>query len=336
VSAGRRRVGCTIALLLAVLWTAPSGRAKGPAGVPEGGAQAPAQGVRSTPAATPPAPPDPAAPTPVLDEEPEAAEGDVASGIEEGTLVRYHDDRLTVALADAALGTVLREIGRQSGARIRIDGIADRQVSLSFERLRLDEGLRRLLDHENFTLIYTEQRGPDGRVLRTRLKELQVFGTHSAAPAAPAGAVTPGAALPAVPSASVATNAASALGEMSQLFQKYQAIPLPPGGALATALGADTATFQSLLETAMRSDQMAHRAEAARLLEGVLDSDAEARQSLTRAIGGMDAAALAGLVRASAGDHGEEMVRHLASNLRTPELRFKANEVLLRLRRAEP
>jgi hypothetical protein len=276
--------------------------------------------------------------------EPTAA-GPVAESLEvpEETGVRYERGHLTASADDMSLTTFLREVGRQSGAHVRFEGLADRQVSLSFERLPLDEALRRVLVQENFTLIYAEERGPQGQVVTTRLKELQVYGGRPAdgAPPHPArppqqaatAAGPPPATAAAAPTGTTAAMPANLLGEFSQLFAKHESIPLTEGSHLAEALGAENASFEELLDTAMRADEAVVRTEAAQAIEGVFDTDAEMRQALTRSAGSVDAGAIASMLRASGSEHAEEMLRHMASNLKTAELRFKANEILLRLRR---
>jgi len=63
----------------------------------------------------------------------------------ESMVVRVVGDRLAVTLKEAPLRAVLEEIGRQGGIDVIIQGPLTKTVSLEFQPLPLDEGLRRLL-----------------------------------------------------------------------------------------------------------------------------------------------------------------------------------------------
>ena len=97
-------------------------------------------------------------------------------GDEDDYLVRYAEGHLTVDVVNMPLGDLLMELGRQSGARVRVEGLDDRTVTDAFTRLSLDAALRRLVVGKNFSLTYTEQRNPNGNLVETRLKELTVYG----------------------------------------------------------------------------------------------------------------------------------------------------------------
>lgn len=108
-------------------------------------------------------------------------------------MVRCEGDRLTLDVASMPLRTLLLEVGRQSGAQVRIEGLDERTVSEAFTRLPLDEAFRRLLGDSNFTLVYAGASETDGKPSSLRLKELRVYGgdgpvvssTTAARPAAP-------------------------------------------------------------------------------------------------------------------------------------------------------
>jgi hypothetical protein len=69
-----------------------------------------------------------------------------------------HNGLLTVRATDTPLRLVLAEISRLSGAHV-VWGTdpGERQVSVDFTALPLDEGLRRVLDRYNFMLVYVTQ-----------------------------------------------------------------------------------------------------------------------------------------------------------------------------------
>ena len=101
---------------------------------------------------------------------------DDAMGDEDDYLVRYVEGYLTVDVVNMPLEDLLMELGRQSGARVRLEGMDNRTVTDAFTRLSLDAALRRLVAGKNFSLTYAEQRDPNGNLVGTRLKELNVYG----------------------------------------------------------------------------------------------------------------------------------------------------------------
>ncbi len=251
------------------------------------------------------------------------------------TNVRYVGDRLSVDVVSESLHRVLFEIGRQSGAQLRLEGVGDRQISDRFSDVPLDDALRRLFTSENFTLVYVRERDPGGRGTRSRLAELQVFGDGNEATTIRAAAPTNGTATapagvaPGLPSGTM-------MEQLAQLLERHAAIPVPPGGPLATALGADTASVQHVLATAMQTEDTAVRAEAARLLAGVFDGDPQTRALVGSAeTSGVNTDVIAAAVRASGGPHAQDVLREIAINLRSPDLRVRANQILARLRSVE-
>ena len=95
---------------------------------------------------------------------------------EDVDVVRCEGDRLTLDVASMPLRTLLLEVGRQSGAQVRIEGLDERTVSEAFTRLPLDEALRRLLGDSNFTLVYAGAPETGDKPSSLRLKELRVYG----------------------------------------------------------------------------------------------------------------------------------------------------------------
>ena len=85
--------------------------------------------------------------------------GPLAAG-EPMCVVAYDADRVTVHAERVALGDVVREIGRQSGAEILGQVRKPRDLSLDFDRVPLVDALARLLREQNFTVRY----GPEGKL----------------------------------------------------------------------------------------------------------------------------------------------------------------------------
>ena len=89
---------------------------------------------------------------------------------EEQDVIKYKDGRLTTDVVDLSLRELLTEIGKQSGAKVRLEG-EDRTVTDRFTALPLDQAVRRLASNRNFSIVYA-----DG----ARLKEIHVFAVSKA------------------------------------------------------------------------------------------------------------------------------------------------------------
>jgi hypothetical protein len=228
----------------------------------------------------------------------------------EERVIYYQDDRLTVRLERVPLADVLAELSRKSGAQIRGELRNPGEVSASFERIPLSEGLSRLLGEQNFALIYA-----DGGRLRA-VKLLGAAGPPGANPM-PAFAVS---------STTVPTTGSTAL---VAALQRHP--PLPISGRLAEVLGSPTASFQTLFDTAMRHEDPGVRAEALRVALNGLEGDGELRSSAIATLNGFDDSALGTLVQGLAGERAEEFAMHVATQARASELRVKASTVLQRL-----
>lgn len=137
-------------------------------------AQADESSSTGRPDAAPPPPTQASEPPPSTDQP--YVPPDDAMDDEDDYLVRYVDGRLTVDVVNMPLEDLLMELGRQSGARVRVEGLDNRTVTDAFTRLSLDAALRRLVAEKNFSLTYAEQRDPNGNLVETRLKELNVYG----------------------------------------------------------------------------------------------------------------------------------------------------------------
>jgi hypothetical protein len=91
--------------------------------------------------------------------------------------LRVSEGRLSLDARDAPLQTILDEIGDRTGLRVRFDDpaqaqIGDELVTVSFERVPVEEALRRLLRGRDFVLVYSPG----------RLAEARVYGRSAEAP----------------------------------------------------------------------------------------------------------------------------------------------------------
>jgi hypothetical protein len=109
---------------------------------------------------------------------------------ESGDVVRCDGNRLTLDVAGMPLRALLVEIGRQSGAQVRIDASGEETVSDAFNSIPLEEALRRLLGERSFAMVYTETVTGGRAAPVLRLKELRIYGGDGALVAAQAGRPT--------------------------------------------------------------------------------------------------------------------------------------------------
>lgn len=75
-------------------------------------------------------------------------------GDNQAMLIRFDRDRLAVKLREAPIKTVLEEIGRRAGIKIALPGSLTENISIEFDYLPLEQGLRRLLKGRNSAFTY--------------------------------------------------------------------------------------------------------------------------------------------------------------------------------------
>ncbi len=104
----------------------------------------------------------------------------ITAGVQtsQSAFVRFADDRLTVEVSRVPLQGLLREIARQSGLDIMIHGSLEESVSMKFDRLSFDQGLRRILRRHSFVFEYA---GETKSTVR-RLKALWVLANGKRVP----------------------------------------------------------------------------------------------------------------------------------------------------------
>lgn len=99
--------------------------------------------------------------------------------LEETLMVRVDHGRLTLRAADVALDTVLRAIARQGGITIVHETPLPDDVTIAFDDVPLDEGLKRLLGARNHVFVY-EAGAPNAPALLRHVKVEALPGTASA------------------------------------------------------------------------------------------------------------------------------------------------------------
>ena len=71
--------------------------------------------------------------------------------------IQFANDLVTVKVHDVPLKELLEEIARQSGLSIVRSGSLDDRITIQFDELPFDEGLRLILRHHSFALAYAQQ-----------------------------------------------------------------------------------------------------------------------------------------------------------------------------------
>ncbi len=73
-------------------------------------------------------------------------------------VLSLHGDRLTATLRQASVGDILAELARQTGIHVHVEGAAATEtVAAEFANLPLEEGIKRILQGENYALTYSDE-----------------------------------------------------------------------------------------------------------------------------------------------------------------------------------
>jgi hypothetical protein len=227
--------------------------------------------------------------------------------------VRYGDDRLSVRLDQASLQDVLAEIARVSGAQVRGELLAPRDLTTEFEGVPMKEALERLLGSQNFTLTYAD----DGRLKVIELKALREEAIRR--PAAPD---------PAAPDAGEPAYQRAAF----EAFEGREQVPVD--GKLAELFGSERVNWDLLANTAYGYQDAAVRRAAVRAAMRAIEGDAALRTALEDATRNVDSAQLADFARARCYNMAEDLVRNIARETDLPEVRTRATAVLRELKKA--
>jgi hypothetical protein len=221
-------------------------------------------------------------------------------------VIQYEKDALTVRLTKVPLSDVINELGRQSGAEIRGQVRADRDVTVEFDGVPLPEALHRLLGDQNFALIY----GDGGRLAAVRLL---------GGPQGPSGQKPP-----------TPTSPQTASTNLAALVARHE--PVPVSGQLVQVVGNTAASFQQLFDIALHNEDATVRGEAVRTVIGALEADSALRAAVVGELSNVEDTALGALLRGAAGEHAEEIAMQIMTQARASEIRVKASSVLQKLR----
>ncbi len=211
---------------------------------------------------------------------------------------------------------VLAELAQATGARLRGEPPAPREVSASFDAVPLALALPRILGEQSFTLEYDRA----GRLVAIVLHGMPAVDRPARRDEAGDGA-----------SASPAGPRPFPL-VLGRAGTRHRPLVLPPG--LAEAFGREHGTFVELLEMAALAEDGLRRAEASQVVLSALEREHRLRRAFVRALGALDAATLATLAEGPTGARFQELLSYLAVHSREPGLQKKATVWLETLRAA--
>jgi len=89
--------------------------------------------------------------------------------------IQFANDLLTVKLQDVSLKELFQEIAHQGGLSIVAYGSLDEKITIQFDQLPFDEGMRLILRHYNYILSYTQQKPGECQSSVTRSRKLSIF-----------------------------------------------------------------------------------------------------------------------------------------------------------------
>jgi hypothetical protein len=75
--------------------------------------------------------------------------------------VHFRDGHLRVSVENQKFQEVMHEVGKKAGIRIVINDTTDKDLTIDFDYLPLEKGLKRLLREKNYVFIYHSMGGAD-------------------------------------------------------------------------------------------------------------------------------------------------------------------------------
>lgn len=233
--------------------------------------------------------------------------------------VEYRDDRVTLRVADVPRADVVAAVAHATGAELRGQVSDAGPVTVTLERVPLNDALHRLLGTQSFTVTY----GTGDRVTTIALR-----GGPQEAPAGIAAGAAVIAGSPEWQTDARLQRAAAALGGVAPR-------EIPVNGRLAKAVGTRTPTFERLAQAALVDQDPRVRVRALRTALGTLEGDPELRDALAVTVTVLPPDVLVKFAREMAGEGAEDFAARVARFARTPEVREQALEVQRRLRTPE-
>jgi hypothetical protein len=88
--------------------------------------------------------------------------------------IQFDNDLLTVKAEGVPLQELLQEIARQSDLSIEGSGLLEDKITIQFDRLAIDEGLRLILRRHSFALVYVKKASEGTQPAVLRLDSLRI------------------------------------------------------------------------------------------------------------------------------------------------------------------
>lgn len=240
----------------------------------------------------------------------------VGSAVAGPPTVEWSKDRLSVRAEGVAPEEVLRAIGQRTGAELKGVARATEPLSLQLDAVALEDGLKRVLGEQNFTVRY----GAEGRPT-----VIELLGGPEAAvvPSTPPAAGVPAAVdRPPLP---------PRLGFPRQ-FASKRPIALPE--SLHETAGGKTLTFDEVFDLATLQSEGLTRAVASQVVLSQLERDRRLRRAVLSSVTKLEESTLAAFRGTVEGDRLEELLTFLSAHSREKGLQHKATLALDRFRSA--
>jgi hypothetical protein len=228
----------------------------------------------------------------------EAGAGEQAAAPE----VHWERERLTVRASRVPLRALVDAIAARAGGGVEGELTAPRDVSVSFDQLPLDDGLRRVLDDQSFALVYAR----DGTLRRVVL--LPPGQAPVASPPAPVR-----------PSSAARAADRSPGGALGRVLDDH--LPVAVSGRLAGAVNSDGASLRQLARLALTHEDPGIRADASQVLLGTVEAEAALRAALQSALEQQDDAALRAFLATGSPERVAEAIAYVESHARSGETR---------------
>jgi len=78
--------------------------------------------------------------------------------------VKFENGQLSVKLKNSPLEKVLKEIMSQSGAKIWLNDSIDTTITIEFQNLPIEEGVRKIIKNKNYAFVFAPHGSKDGKL----------------------------------------------------------------------------------------------------------------------------------------------------------------------------
>lgn len=232
--------------------------------------------------------------------------------------VTWANDTLSLRVDKMPVADLLQQITKQTGAELKGRPVTDREISLQFDGLSLEESLHRILGSQNFTLRFAANGSPS---------VIELLGgpeapVQQAKDTSPAMGITPNPDRPALP---------PRLG-FPRTFPSRRQLDLPE--VLQKVVGSKSATFDQTFDIATLHKEALTRAMASQVVLSQIERDRRVRRSVLSAMAKLDDATLENFRGTVEGERVHDLLEFLSVHAREPSLQHKATIALDRFQAA--